>query len=68
MIRPKPCWKPAAVVIKLFWKSISKTYKGFGKPLIDRFKASNLLAAFRNLFMLKKVSEINLLCKKSIPK
>jgi hypothetical protein len=25
LIGPKPCWKPAAVVIKLFWKPISKT-------------------------------------------
>jgi hypothetical protein len=24
LIGPKPCWKPAAVVIKLFWKPISK--------------------------------------------
>ncbi len=24
LIGPKPCWKPAAVVTKLFWKPISK--------------------------------------------
>ncbi len=25
LIGPKQCWKPAAVVMKLFWKPISKT-------------------------------------------
>ncbi len=24
LIGPKPCWKPAAFVIKLYWKPISK--------------------------------------------
>ncbi len=37
LIGPKPCWTPAAVVIKLIWKPISKTEKGFGKPQINRF-------------------------------
>jgi hypothetical protein len=33
LIGQKPCWKAAAYVFKLFWKPISKTLKGFGKPL-----------------------------------
>jgi hypothetical protein len=35
LIGQKPCWKAAAVVIKLFWKTISKTKKGFGKLLVN---------------------------------
>jgi hypothetical protein len=37
LIGQKPGWKPTAGVIKLVWKPISKTWKGFGKPLINNF-------------------------------
>jgi hypothetical protein len=46
MIGKTPRWKVAAVVIKLFWKPISKTKKGFRKPLLIVYKSPNLSAAF----------------------
>jgi hypothetical protein len=50
LIGQKPCWKEtAAFVLKLFWKPIYNTLNGFVKQIV--FKSPNLLAAFRNLFL-----------------